>query len=71
METIGVIHFSSRIKSFPLKDLEETPFHLWVSRSSPRGVELRDKINEVIKELQESGKSEAIFKRYIRSGSGL
>lgn len=71
METIGAVDFKGVIKGMPISELKKTDFHLYVSRSSDRGEELRNKINDAIKEMQGSGEAETIYKKYLPDGSGI
>lgn len=43
----------------------------WIAKASPRADELRDKIDQAIKELEANGRWEKIYQQYLANGSGL
>jgi polar amino acid transport system substrate-binding protein len=64
---VGHLALSEDIQSIILKDIPETPFHLLISKKSPRAYELVAKLNQAIFELQHSGASEGIFNTYFKN----
>jgi polar amino acid transport system substrate-binding protein len=51
--------------------VSSTPVYYWISRSSPRAAWLLKTMNNVILELQQSGESDRIFRKYLADGDGI
>ena len=70
-QTIGQHIIPKDIVSSPVPGAKKFTFYLFVAKTSPRAFELYAKINQAIIKLQEKGEAEAIFKKYLPTGTGL
>ncbi|MFC3151423.1 hypothetical protein ACFOEK_10335 [Litoribrevibacter euphylliae] len=50
---------------FPLKDIPQSTFHIYLSRNSPRGEALRNRLNDVIQQKKDEGVLEKILNTYF------
>ena len=53
------------VKPHVVEFLDKTTFHIYIAKTSPRGEELRDKINAAIKKLRADGTHKKIFSQYL------
>jgi len=62
---IGNYAIPPDVAHMAIPEIEPTTFHLFIAKSSPRGLELLKKVNKAIHILQSNGVSKKIFKKYI------
>jgi len=71
-ETIGQFTIPDNVAFVPDNTIDNTfYYYYWISKTSPRAAELRDKIDQAIRELKASGRWEEIYQQYLANGSGL
>ena len=68
---IGVLRANDQILVRPTPGIETIDVHYWITRSSPRSQWLLEQFNRAIHDMQVSGESDRIFKRYLESGDGI
>ncbi|OZG73211.1 hypothetical protein BTA51_12075 [Hahella sp. CCB-MM4] len=68
---IGQYQLDANLSHEPVPGIEPTKFYLWVSRKSSRAEDLLEKVNQGIRQLQENGEAETIYKKYLPGGTGL
>jgi len=68
---IGQYIIPDDIVSSPVSGTKKFTFYLFVAKTSPRAFELYTKINQAIIKIQEKGEADAIFKKYLPTGTGL
>jgi ABC-type amino acid transport substrate-binding protein len=62
----------SRMLAFePYPDVSGFTKHILVSRASPRGSLLKEKLDSALQQLHRSGDADRIYRRYLNSGTGL
>ena len=67
----GLYVIPDEIASMPVPGVKKFTFYLFVSKTSPRALELSSKINQAVIKLHETGVSNAIFKKYLPGGTSL
>lgn len=68
---IGKFKMPPGIKSFPMPGLPPSTFHFWISRKSPRALELLAALNTAVMNSIYSGKYTEIFTKYFPKKSHL
>ena len=64
-EIMGQLKIPKGIQNAVIKKYKPFRFYLWVSKTSPRGKKLTDKINNTIKEIKKDGTYKKLYKKYI------
>jgi len=68
---INQFSLGSDIDHISLPGAKGTRFYFWISKNSPRADELLGIINNAIDKLYSNGEADAIFKKYLPSGTAL
>jgi polar amino acid transport system substrate-binding protein len=70
-QKLGRITIPDDVKGIPFPGSRRPTYHFFISKTSPRALELYTNINQVILQLQNSGKAQEIFRKYLPEGDGL